>query len=494
MLPFVLVRMLWAIPTLLLIALLSFLITQWAPGDPITRMMSGAAASDEAVDQWLLDKEQRAEWARRLGIDLPVFYVQVLPLAFPDTLHRIYDHAERKAAHYWLLRSGDAEAVHRYRKAIYQLGWKCTEARVVLSATQPVNHDLINQVIQVERLLHQLLISADATTSQQIVLKIETIVRQHLPAFVAAWDSLEAATLFLWQRRMPWKSYVPSLRFHLNNQFHRWLFGDRFRGEEGVYSKGILRGDFGISLSTHRPVADILRSSFFWSFTLVALSTLFAFLISIPIGVRAAVRQGSFFDSLSATVLLLLHSMPLFWMALLLVLLLANPNVLAWFPASGVQPPTGYPPGSSWWQKVGITLPYMVLPLTAATLGSLAWLSRLTRNTMVDILRQDYIRTAYAKGLLPGRVVWAHGFRNAWLPLITVLAQTLPAAVGGSIVLETIFSIPGMGWEVVYAVSAKDYTLLAGIFFLMGCFVVAGYLVADILYAVADPRIQFQHR
>ncbi len=494
MLPFVLVRMLWAIPTLLLIALLSFLITQWAPGDPITRMMSGAAATDEASDQWLLDKEQRAEWARRLGIDLPVFYVQLLPLAFPDTLHRIYDRAERKAAHYWLLRCADAEVVHRYRKAIYQLGWTCAEAKAAIFATPPVNHDLANQIMQVERLLHQLLVSADAGNSQQILSRIEPLVRHHLPAFVADWDSLEAAAIPLLQRRMHWKSYVPSLRFHRNNQFHRWLFGDGLRGEEGVYSQGILRGDFGVSLSTHRPIAEILRSSFFWSFMLVVSSTLFAFLISIPIGVRAAVRQGSLFDTLSATVLLLLHSMPLFWMALLLVLLFANPNVLAWFPASGVQPPTGYPPGSAWWEKVVITFPYLVLPLTAATLGSLAWLSRLTRNTMVEILRQDYIRTAHAKGLLPARIVWTHGFRNAWLPLITVLAQTLPAAVGGSIVLETIFSIPGMGWEVVYAVSAKDYTLLAGIFFLMGCFVVLGYLLADILYAVADPRIQFQHR
>ena len=184
--------------------------------------------------------------------------------------------------------------------------------------------------------------------------------------------------------------------------------------------------------------------------------------------------------------------MPSFFIATLLLLQFANPDNLAWFPVSGIQDPTVFDPEWSFWQKIKHRMPYLILPIITYTYGSFAFLSRIMRVGMIDIVSQDYIRTARAKGLGEDKVILKHALRNSLLPVITVFAAIFPAAIGGSIIIEVIFSIPGMGVEIYNSILNYDYPMIITVFTLSGFLTMIGYLVSDILYAIVDPRISYK--
>ncbi|MCS6990349.1 MAG: ABC transporter permease [Chitinophagales bacterium] len=483
MLAYVLHRLLWFLPTLIAITLIGFLIHTHAPGDALQRLAGG-----EEHEAWPWREQDRRLWAQRLGLNLPPFYLAVMPLAFPDTLHRIFDRRERSAAKYWLLRSGDAVAVERYRQLL----------KGALADAQPrpgISFEHHEQLRLARQQLRALLWSRSVSETDSLIKALQGLL-QHDSLLFRQTEQILSARQQLEAGNKVWRAWVPVVRFYVHNQYHRWLFGDGnwLTGEGAMYSQGVVRGDFGLSYASRRPVGELVRDRIGWSLLFALLSTLIAYLISIPLGIQAALRQGKAFDHISSLLLFSLNAMPSFWVASLLILLLANPSVLAWFPASGVMPPAGYPPQANLWQRLMLTLPHLVLPLIAYTYGALAYLSRITRASLLEALQQDYIRTARAKGLPEQQVVYRHALRNSLLPLITVFAQVFPAAIGGSVVLETVFSIPGMGLEAARAVTTQDFPVVAAVFTLAGLFSLLGFLIADILYALADPRIKYRRR
>ncbi|MFM7767732.1 MAG: ABC transporter permease, partial [Bacteroidota bacterium] len=284
-----------------------------------------------------------------------------------------------------------------------------------------------------------------------------------------------------------WKSWTPTFQIHLDNKYHRWLFGDPY----GI-SNGAIHGDFGRSLITKLPVSETIFSRFKWSATLAILSILIAFTVSVPIGVWAGVRPGSWFDKIANLKIFVLYCIPGFWMGTLLLMLFANPDALPWFPASGVAPPGGFPIGIGFFDKMVATLPYLVLPVCCYTYASFAFTSRIIRGSIRDNMMQDHIRTAKAKGLPLPKIAFNHAFRNALLPAITVFSEVFPMAISGSVIIETIFNIPGMGFETVQAVLNRDYPMIVAICTLSALLTMTGFLVADILYAIADPRIKLK--
>lgn len=294
----------------------------------------------------------------------------------------------------------------------------------------------------------------------------------------------------------PINAYIPVIRFHPLNQYHRWMFGDGnpITAKGAVFSKGVIRGDFGISYQTRQPVTEVIYERLGWSLFFAIASLLLAYLISIPIGVWAGAKKNSRFDRYSSIVLFLLFSLPSFWVATLLLMTFANPDVLYWFPAAGVKPATGYPGDAGWFDKVLMSLPYIILPLLCYTYSSLAFLSRTMRVAVADAMDRDYIRTARAKGLPFRLIVFRHAFRNSLLPAITLLANVFPYLLGGSVIIETIFTLPGMGYETIQAVYNQNYPMIVAIFTLTGLLTVFGYLVSDILYAIADPRIKYHQK
>jgi peptide/nickel transport system permease protein len=152
---------------------------------------------------------------------------------------------------------------------------------------------------------------------------------------------------------------------------------------------------------------------------------------------------------------------------------------------------TGIPEDAGFFERMRLRIPYLILPTICYTYAQLAFLSRITRVSTLEIISQDYIRTAYAKGLSGRSVIYKHAFRNALLPIITVFSNIFPLALSGSVILETIFTIPGMGLQIFQAIMAKDYPVIIDVFTLTGILTLVGYLFADLMYAIADPRITY---
>jgi peptide/nickel transport system permease protein len=245
--------------------------------------------------------------------------------------------------------------------------------------------------------------------------------------------------------------------------------------------------DLGVSFSPDgRPVSSKILERLPITVFLNVLSMVLIFLIAIPIGVLSAVRQGSTFDRVMSVFVFVGFAIPTFWLALLLMILFGID--LDWLPISGLRS-LNYeylPPAEALWDF----LKHLILPVTIAAFGGLAGLSRYMRSNMLEVIRQDYITTARAKGLPERTVIYKHALRNAMLPVITLLGLSVPGLIGGSVIFETIFSIPGMGQLFYMAVMSRDYPVVMGILVIGAVLTLIGNLLADVSYALADPRIR----
>ena len=254
-----------------------------------------------------------------------------------------------------------------------------------------------------------------------------------------------------------------------------------------IWVKKLAVLDLGQSFSTdHRPVADKILERLPITILLNVLSLILILAIAIPIGVLSAVHQNSLFDKLTSVLVFVGFAMPTFWLALLLMILFGVQ--LGWLPISGIRS-LNYeylPAGAAFWDLIK----HLILPVMLSAFGGLAGLSRYMRSNMLEVIRQDYITTARAKGLSERAVIYKHALRNALLPVITILGLSIPGLIGGSVIFETIFAIPGMGQLFYMSVMARDYPVVMGILFIGAVLTLLGNLVADVSYAVADPRIR----
>jgi len=259
----------------------------------------------------------------------------------------------------------------------------------------------------------------------------------------------------------------------LHVQYARWL-------------GRIVRLDFGRSFLDDRGVTDKIVERLPITITINVCSLLLILGITIPLGVVAAVRPGGAFDRFTTVLVFIGYSMPSFWLALLCMAFFGV--TLRWLPVSGVHALDHESFGLL--QRWLDTAWHLILPVGVTAFVSLAGMSRYMRSSMVEVLRQDYIRTARAKGLPERRVLFHHGLRNGLLPIITILGLSLPDLIGGSVIAETIFSIPGMGRLFYEAVMARDYPVIMALVTIGAVLTMLGNLLADIAYAYADPRIR----
>ncbi len=252
--------------------------------------------------------------------------------------------------------------------------------------------------------------------------------------------------------------------------------------------KGLVHLDLGRSFSPdRRKVWDKIRERLPITVLINVLSMMLILAVSIPLGVRAAVKQNSLFDQVTTILVFIAYAAPAFWVALLLMLFLGiELNIL---PVSGIHSLMGYEQ-MSMIQKIFDWAKHLILPVFVSAVGGLAGFSRYTRSSMLEVLRQDYITTARAKGLPEKVVIYRHALRNALLPLITILGLSIPGLIGGSVIFESIFAIPGVGQLMWSAVMARDYPVLMGNLVIVAMLTLLGNLLADIGYAAVDPRIR----
>jgi len=257
-----------------------------------------------------------------------------------------------------------------------------------------------------------------------------------------------------------------------------------------LWVKRIFTLDFGFSYKDHRNVWDKISERLPITIQLNIISIFLVYLIAIPCGIYSSTHEGSFADKILTLGFFFLYSLPSFWVAMLLIMLLGGGDFWDIFPVYGI---------SSIGSETMSLLPWLldrmwhlVLPIACLTYGGLAYLSRLTRASMLEVIREDYVRTARAKGLSERVVIFKHAFRNALLPLITLLAFLLPSMFGGSVIIESIFSVPGMGQLGFESVLSRDYPVIMAITAISAFLTLIGLLISDILYAALDPRIKLE--
>ncbi len=252
----------------------------------------------------------------------------------------------------------------------------------------------------------------------------------------------------------------------------------------------LARLDFGNSYKDQRPVRDKIMEALPVTLELNILSILLIYLISIPIGVYSATHPRGRLDSAITVLLFILYSLPSFFAAMLLMLLFCGGKYLDWFPAFGLHSlqAESWP----WPRRLLDHLWHLVLPVLCLTYGGLAGLSRYARAGMIETVRQDYIRTARAYGFPERTVIYKYALRNSLIPIITLAGTLLPALIGGSIIIEQIFSIPGMGRLTFQAILARDYPVVMGTLTISALLTLLGLVLTDLLYALTDPRIKYE--
>lgn len=256
--------------------------------------------------------------------------------------------------------------------------------------------------------------------------------------------------------------------------------------------KGIIRLDFGKSFALdHRPVWDKIKERLPVTLLINSLSLFLILIFSIPLGVFSAVKAGTLLDRIITLFTFIGYAMPSFWLALLLMMLFGVK--LQILPISGLHSVIGYSE-MSFWEKLWDWTKHLICPLLVATFGSIAGFSRYIRNSMYEVLRSDYILFARAKGLPERTVIYKHALRNALLPLITLLGLSIPGLIGGSVIFETIFGIPGVGQLMWQAVMSRDYPVIMANLFLVALLTLLGNFLADLGYALADPRIKLTRK
>lgn len=257
--------------------------------------------------------------------------------------------------------------------------------------------------------------------------------------------------------------------------------------------RGILRGDFGFSYKNREPVLDQIADRLPNTVYLMFFTLLFTGIVAIPIGITSAIKQYSGFDITATTLSFMGQAIPEFWLGLLLIL---------FFYATLNNPLTGeslLPSGGmftlgeefSFWDSIWDRVRHLILPVTMGLVGWVAWYSRFLRSSMLEVINQDYIRTARAKGQIERKVLYKHALKNALIPLVTMFALDFPYIFTGSLYVELIFSWPGMGRLFYTAATGRDYPILLAILIIGAGIVVISNLLADIAYAYLDPRVRY---
>ncbi|MFN8393559.1 MAG: ABC transporter permease [Bacteroidia bacterium] len=474
MLRYIARRLLLFIPTLFVILLISFLLSRNVPGDPVYNEMDRQFQRGSALDASLLRREY-ANVSHQLGYDQPEFYFSLTSYAYPDTLHRILDLSDRKCLANLVDQFGNWEMISAYYQSLQRAHRRISPIMV------PAEERGLK--LEVQRTIEELRFSPAPEDVNYRLSFLDSIVGispwvrdsvgKELAAVKAAYHSVVSAP-------STWKLYVPVLHFHgFQNQFHTWVMK-------------LLQGDLGRSYIDKRPVITKINEALPWTLFIGLLSYLIAYSMAIPLGVYGVRNRNLWQDNAVTVGLFLMNAIPTFVSAMFLMTFFCNRDYLQLFPTSGVASD-----GSErwpWHYRMIDHAYHLILPTLVISYHSVAFVSRQLRSSMLETLNQDFIRTARAKGLAEKTVIWRHNLRNALLPLVTHLGTLLPAMVGGAVITETIFSIPGMGMLSTTAVFSLDHPTIIAVFTITAIATLLGSLLSDVLLAIVDPRISFTRK
>lgn len=454
MLRYALRRLLFLPLSLILLSLLCFALQAITPEDAVERLLPPSEFRQSEEDPAAFDRAYRRA-ASNLGLDQPIFYFSLYNASLPDTLHRIVRPAERAMLRSLTLATGNWTEVEAYYNALRQLAYSQSDSAPTTLRPAALRLLLQDDPVKIR----------DGVASLPIV-----------PATKAVRDRY--ASLFANTSRG--QLLLPAIQWNgRQNQYHHWL-------------TKVLRGDFGASYLDRRPVSAKLGAPLRRTALLNGLAILLVFIVSIPLGLYAAGYRGSWFDRLSTLGVFLLFGLPSFWIATLLANYLTTPAFgMDFFPSMGFGEVAS---DASWWEWFSVKSSHLILPVLCLAYPSWAYVSQHLRRSTSAELKKAYVTTAKLKGLSLHRILWEHVLRNAAFPIITLLGGILPALLAGSVLIERIFNLPGMGQLLYTSAVGRDWPVVIALVLLNGVLTAVGLLFADLAYALTDPRVRLDNK
>ena len=460
---FLLKRLLISLPVLLVVSIVAFFLTVSAPGDPVEDLMSAErelASGNVTYSDWIREYDRVS---RRYGRNVPVFYVTVAPGGWPDTLYRITYKAERTCARYLLRRYGDWEGIDLYMGQLRQMAsFEAGSDRFATAIVNDARYLLIStDDSRIDHLWSEISLRKDSVGGELVAITDRAL---------ATWDNLRRSQPGLAAR-------FPSIHWYGSlNQYHIWM-------------RNLLSGDFGISVIDGRSVSAKIREAIGWTLRINLTAILLAFAISIPLGLATGRMAGSVFDRTISGTLFILFAIPSFWLGTMLIVFFTTPEYGEWldlFPIGGI----GDYHYATGLRRFQIIVSSLFLPVLCLLLGALAYLTRQMRRSVISEAGKNYVRMARAKGLSDREVYRKHIFRNALFPIITLIGAAVPASISGSVIIEVLFNIPGMGRLLYESILGHDWMVVYAMVLIAAFFTIIGFLISDVLYRVVDPRLR----
>ena len=456
-------RILFFIPTLIGVSILIFLLGNIYPYNPCEDDFQGTS----------IDKYSCNLKTKKLHLDKPLFYFNITTQAYPDTLYRTQNPLHRENLHRLIAKYGNWKAIETYYHSLEDIKQK------IYNRTTSRNNGLI---LKLRQKFPPILMEHDDNEIKRLfkVTKEEFKGNSTTSNLYKAIEKAEEQYEIIKKTATPNKNYLPAIHFYgFNNQYHIWF-------------TNFIQLDFGKSYINEEPVIDMIKAKLPITLLMSSISIILAYLIAIQLGVMTAVRKGTKFDSSVNAGLFMLYSIPSFWVGMMMIVFLTSPRFLNWFPPGGLYDPNVQAQGT-FIQQILDYIHHLILPIICWTYPSLAYLARQMRGGMLTVMSEDYIRTAKAKGVAPKQVIWKHSFQNALIPIITMLGNVLPKLIGGSIVLEWVFDLEGMGLLFFQAIGQHNHPVVFTIVMLTAILTVIGYLISDILYSIIDPRVSYEN-
>ena len=469
MLKYVLIKLCLVIPVVVLIALAVFFISNLAPGDRVKEYLElyGTSSSD---DKRISDSDYE-KTAEILNLDKPAFYFSVQPKSYPDTLYRIVQPEKRKLALMFLEESMSWQEAYAITNAIYDL----EHTDVIYQ-----KHDY-KEFIPLKAKIETLINSKSSEEFDNNFIELKDIsVGEDFPLELRS--KIDELSTLIGKRKLSDKSqseFLPNFVWHgTENRFHKW-FGK------------LIKFDPGISVIDGRNVRDKIKDAFPLTFTYVLMAYFFTFLIAIPFGILSSFYRKNIFVNAFEIMFSAFYSVPLFWLSTLAVIFFTTSEVIGIFnvfPSIGV----GFlDPEDTILNRVFQALPHLILPALVVAFHSGAYLSLLIKRNLDKEMSDQYFISLIAKGIPKARAVLFHAFPNSILSLVTVIIMGFPAALAGSVIVEVIFNIPGMGRLLYESLVRNDWNVVFAIVILIGVITYIFYLAGDLIYNFLNPKIRY---
>lgn len=463
MLIYVIKKVMLIIPTVIMVMVLAFFLSKLVPGDGAESLMSLQGVLPQNSNASQVYQKNYVQ----LNLDKPNFYFSIQPDFYPNNLNEILSPSKRMEIKSFLEKKYECQQILQYLN--HRDDYVFALPNILLDST-------LSKISksQIESSRNLLFISSIADISLVLdslaVLPI-LATKPSFQALQASFDSLKNAKR---------KNYLPKVIWHgTNNQFHLWV-------------SGLMVGDWGISIKDGRKVLDKIGPAISWTLLLLLLNLIITVLIAIPTGVISGYKVGGYFDKVSNVFWLGLYSMPVFWLASMLIIYFTSEAYGSWLDI--------FPPPGSWivhddmgfWEQVHLFSAQLVLPVICLVANDIAYLSRLTRNNILFHKWKGFVTMAKAKGLNERKILIRHILPNALIPIVTIIAGNIPAGLSGSLIIEVIFNIPGMGRLMYDSIYSADWNVVFGILIIISFCTIIFLLLADIIYGWLNPKIKLQ--